>query len=127
MSAAIATGEVLSSGGTPRGGDEMEHYVVAAPLKKRKAAQAERELEQGPPFDPGTAGLSEHGAYLTDRHVYLVFDGDAAHTKALQLARTHLAEITRWQELVSGLPSRVKEVPPKARCIYRWRSSDDVE
>lgn len=105
----------------------MEHYVVAAPLKKRKAAQAERQLQHGPPFDPATEGLSEHAAYLTDQHVYLVFDGAAAHTKALQLARTHLAEITRWQELVSGLPSRVTEVPSKARCIYRWRSSDDVE
>ena len=53
-----------------------------------------------------------------------MFDGVAAHTKALKLARAHLTEITGWQELVSGLPSRVTEVPSSARCIYRWKSSE---
>src|SRR5690348_6323061 len=105
----------------------MARYVIAAPLKKRMAVQAERELEDGPPFDPAAEGLSEHAAYLSDRHVYLVFDGTAARSRALQLARAHVAEVSRWQEIVSDLPSGVSAVPAQARCIYRWRSSDDVE
>lgn len=105
----------------------VERYIIEAPLKRRLAAEAERQLEGGPPFDPADEGLSEHAAYLTDHHVYLVFAGAAARSTALHLARAHVAEVSRWQEIVSGLPSCVAAVPPKARCIYRWRSSDDVE
>jgi hypothetical protein len=98
----------------------MERYALTARLKPGKAAQAERALAGGPPFDPAGEGLSAHAAYVTDRNVYLVFEGDAAHTIALHLAREHLVEVSRWQELVRGLPSRVGEVPPEARCVYRW-------
>jgi hypothetical protein len=98
----------------------MEEYVIAARLKPGKAAEAERELADGPPFDPGEAGLSGHAAYLTDGNVYLVFEGESARSTAIHLARTHLVEVSRWQTLVNGLPSRVDGVPPEARCLYRW-------
>ena len=98
----------------------MERYVVAAALKPGKAADAERQLAAGPPFDPAGEGLSGHAAYLTDASVYLVFEGAAARTTALQLARRHLVEVSRWQEIARGLPSRVDSVPPEARCVYSW-------
>jgi hypothetical protein len=98
----------------------VEQYVIAARLKPGRAAEAERELADGPPFDPGEVGLSSHAAYLTDREVYLVFEGQAARSIALRLAREHLVEVSRWQDLITGLPANVAEVPENARCLYRW-------
>jgi hypothetical protein len=100
----------------------MEQYILEARLKPGKAAVAERMLATGPPFDPAEAGLSSHAAYVTDTAVYLVFEGEAARQTALQLARRHLVDVSRWQEIVSGLPAKVDEVPPHARSVYRWQA-----
>jgi hypothetical protein len=101
-------------------GDAAERYVISARLKPGRAAAAEDTLRSGPPFDPAGAGLSEHAAYLTDETVYLVFEGEAAHAKAMRLAREHLAEVSYWQSIIEGLPKRVDVVPPGARCVYHW-------
>lgn len=98
----------------------MERYVLEARLRPGKAAEAERALAQGPPFDPSEAGLSSHPAYLTADAVYLLIEGQAARTTALRLAREHLVDVNRWQAIVNGLPSSVDEVPPDARSVYRW-------
>jgi hypothetical protein len=98
----------------------MERYVVTTRLKPGAAHAAEELLSQGPPFDPGETGLSAHAAYLTGDRVFLVFEGEAAHAKALALAKRHVAEVSRWQDLVWELPSVVADVPPGARCLYRW-------
>jgi hypothetical protein len=100
----------------------VEQYVVVARLRPGRAAEAERELAAGPPFDPAQAGLSAHSAYLTDQHIYLLFEGDAARSAALRLAREHLVEVSRWQTIVSGLPGRAEAVPADARCVYRWQA-----
>jgi metal-dependent amidase/aminoacylase/carboxypeptidase family protein len=102
----------------------VEDYVVAVRLKPGMAAEAERELAAGPPFDPATVGLASHAAYVSDDKIYLRFQGQAAHSTAVQLARKHLVEVSRWQTIVSGLPTRVAEVPPNARCLYHWQASD---
>jgi hypothetical protein len=98
----------------------MERYVLAARLKPGAAAEAEQLLQAGPPFDPAEAGLSAHAAYLGENHVYLVFEGEGARSKALNLARKHLVEVARWQSVVSDLPTRLASVPPEARCLYTW-------
>jgi hypothetical protein len=98
----------------------VERYVVAARLKAGATEAAEEMLSAGPPFDPGKAGLVAHAAYLGRDSVFLVFEGEAAHTKAIQLAREHVVEVSQWQRIVSGLPSRVEDVPTDARCLYRW-------
>jgi hypothetical protein len=130
----ILTVDAQSSGapfsGPRRGrtiGVAMEQYVIAARLKPGKAAEAERQLAGGPPFDPGEIGLSGHAAYLTDENVYLVFEGDAARSTALQLAREHLVEVSRWQGIVSGLPASVAAVPAEARCLYHWKRESPEE
>jgi hypothetical protein len=102
------------------GGAHVERYVLAARLKPGEAAAAERLLRSGPPFDPTEAGLSAHAAYLDENHVYLVFEGEGARSKALGLARKHLVEVARWQSIVSDLPTRLAEVPPDARRLYHW-------
>jgi hypothetical protein len=104
----------------------MERYIIAARLKPGKSAEAERALAQGPPFDPGEAGLSSHAAYLTDDAVYLLFEGEAARTTALRLAREHLVDVSRWQAIVNGLPSTVAEVPQDARSVYRWSAGEST-
>jgi hypothetical protein len=102
------------------GGARIERYVVAVRLKPGEAAAAEQLLLEGPPFDPGEAGFSAHEAYLGEDRVYLVFEGEAARTKALNLSRKHMLEAARWQAIVSGLPSKTPDVPPDARCLCRW-------
>jgi hypothetical protein len=97
-----------------------DRYVIAARVRPGKTEAAARMLSAGPPFDPAEAGLSGHAAYLADDSVYLVFEGAAARTRALKLAREHLIELGQWQTIVRGLPSRVTEIPHDARCIYRW-------
>lgn len=102
-------------------GTQVERYIIAARLKPGGATAAERTLLAGPPFDPAEAGLSAHAAYITNDSVYLVFEGEAARVKALQLAREHIVDVSHWQSIVSDLlPSRVDDVPPNARCLYRW-------
>ena len=96
--------------------------MLAARLKPGQAAAAERVLEAGPPFDPAEASLSAHAAYLAEDQVYLVFEGEGARSKALNLARTHLVEVARWQSIVSDLPTRVESVPADARCLYSGTS-----
>ena len=98
----------------------VERYVLTARLKPGEAAEAERTIAAGPPFDPAEAGLTGHSAYLTSDSVYLVFEGPVAHVKALQLAREHMVDVSYWQRIVSDLPSRVDDVPGDARCLYRW-------
>jgi hypothetical protein len=104
----------------------MERYVVTTRLKPGATRAAEELLSQGPPFDPAEAGLSAHAAYLTDKRVYLVFEGEAAHAKALDLAKRHVADVSQWQELVWELPAVVADVPPGARCLYRWPESSSL-
>jgi hypothetical protein len=101
----------------------MEQYIIAARLKPGKAGEAKEMLATGPPFDPSESGLSGHAAYVTADHVYLLFEGETARTTALQLARDHPVEVSRWQTIVSGLPFRVAEVPHGARCVYEWRGT----
>lgn len=98
----------------------MERYVVTTRLKPGAARRAEELLSQGPPFDPAQAGLTAHAAYLTEDRVFLVFEGEGADAKALDLAKQHVAEVSQWHELVWELPSIVEDVPPDARCLYRW-------
>jgi hypothetical protein len=98
----------------------MERYVVTTRLKPGATHAAEDLLSQGPPFDPGEAGLSAHAAYLTDDRVFLVFEGDSARAKALRLAKRHVVQVSRWKDLVWELPSVVDDVPATARCVYRW-------
>jgi CBS domain-containing protein len=105
----------------------VERYVVSARLKPGQTAEAERELAAGPPFEPAQAGLSEHAAYLSEDHVYLVFEGEHARNAALQVAREHLVEVSRWQRIVDGFPAKAESVPPGARCLYRWRAPRTYE
>jgi hypothetical protein len=101
----------------------MERYVVTTRLKPGATRAAEELLSLGPPFDPGEAGLTAHAAYLADDRVFLVFEGDAAHAKALDLAKQHASDVSRWQDLVWELPSIVEDVPSAARCLYQWRAA----
>ena len=99
----------------------MERYVVTTRLRPGAAPAAEELLSAGPPFDPADAGLSAHSAYLGGDRVYLVFEGESARTKALELARQHVTDVSRWEDLVWELPSVVEDIPATARCVYSWR------
>jgi hypothetical protein len=102
----------------------MERYVVAAELEPGKGAEAARMLAAGPPFDPSKVGLAAHAAYLTDDCVYLLFEGETARMTALEPARTYYVDVSQWQGVTKGLPSSVEDMPPDARCLYRWRAGE---
>ena len=101
-------------------GGHTDRYIVTTRLKPGTIPAAEELLSAGPPFDPADAGLSAHAAYLGDGRVFLVFEGEAAREKALELAKLYVAEVTQWQDLAWELPSVVDDVPATARCLYRW-------
>jgi hypothetical protein len=100
--------------------EHTDRYIVTTRLKPGTTPAAEELLSAGPPFEPGDVGLSAHAAYLGDDRVFLVFEGEAAREKALELAKRYAAEVTQWQDLAWELPSVVDEVPASARCLYRW-------
>ena len=99
-----------------------ERYVVAAHVKRGESGAAEQLLAAGPPFDPDEAGLSAHEAYVGEDHVYLVFEGKDARNKAFNLARKHMLEVTRWQNIITDFPAWVEDIPPSARRVYSWRA-----
>ena len=57
---------------------EAERVVVVAPLREGAREVARMLLEDGPPFDPATVGLTAHRVLLTEREVIFVFEGEDA-------------------------------------------------
>jgi hypothetical protein len=87
--------------------------------KPGEAAAAEQLLLEGPPFDPGEAGFSAHEAYVGEDRVYLVFEGEAARSKALDLARRYMSEAGALAGDRQRLTREDAGRQPDARCLYR--------
>jgi hypothetical protein len=89
----------------------MDRYIVTTRLKPGTTSAAEELLSAGPPFDPADAGLSAHAAYLADDRVFLVFEGEAAREKALELAKQYVVEVTQMER--AGLEPATSWVRPR--------------
>jgi hypothetical protein len=81
----------------------MSHtVVVTAQIRPGKREQLAAILAKGPPFDLAAKGFSRHQAFLGERELVLIFEGDRAITNVRNLAASlPISDVTRLGKLVS--------------------------
>jgi hypothetical protein len=47
----------------------VDRLVIVVPLRSGASAEAEKLIENGPPFDPSELGFERHGVYLSPEEV----------------------------------------------------------
>ena len=99
----------------------MERIAITARLKERSEARARKLVEAGPPFDPGRAGLAQHGVFVGPGLVVFVFEGDDVEEKVSRLLNDRLgsAAFTAWGPLLA-------EQPRLAHEAYHWDEKEDT-
>ena len=90
----------------------MERVAITAPLKKGSEARARELVAAGPPFDPGRAGLTQHGVFVGHDIVVFVFEGDGVVPRLSRLMNNRLnsAAFTAWAPLLAGQPRLAHEI-----------------
>ena len=98
---------------------DQRRFAVVARLRPGAEERAQELVAGGPPFDPGTLGLSRHAVYVSYSEVVFVFEGDAAEQVVSELVDgpVRLAALDTWGELVEG-PPRV------ARQSFFWEADE---
>jgi hypothetical protein len=81
-------------------------------------------LEGGPPFDPGTAGLTRHVVYLSAGEVVFVFEGPEVEWRLDELVDAPFqwavsSALDEWREIVAD-QVRI------ARPAYEWRADNSA-
>jgi hypothetical protein len=96
----------------------VERLVVTARLREGAAAQAERVLAAGPPFDPAEEGMTRHAVYLTPAEMVFVFEGPSVEwaIEAFVNDPARSTALSEWYPLVEGPPRLAREV-------YHWSAS----
>jgi nucleotide-binding universal stress UspA family protein len=99
----------------------MERVAITAPLKKGSEARARELVAAGPPFDPGRAGLTQHGVFVGHDIVVFVFEGDGVVPRLSRLMNNRLnsAAFTAWAPLLAGQPRLAHEA-------YHWDPKEDT-
>jgi nucleotide-binding universal stress UspA family protein len=99
----------------------MERIAITARLKERSEARARKLVEAGPPFDPGRAGLAQHGVFVGPGLVVFVFEGDDVEEKVSRLLNDRLgsAAFSAWGPLLA-------EQPRLAHEAYHWDEKEDT-
>ena len=99
----------------------MERVAITAPLKKGSEARARELVATGPPFDPGRAGLTQHGVFVGHDIVVFVFEGDGVVPRLSRLMNNRLnsAAFTAWAPLLAGHPRLAHEA-------YHWDPKEDT-
>ncbi len=78
-----------------------EQVVVVGSIRPGKRDQLEQLLAAGPPFDLTESGFTSHYAFVGERTVVFVFEGDEAHEHVRDLSkRLPMAELARMGMLV---------------------------
>ena len=94
--------------------EETGQVLVIVPLRKGSIEQARNLIEQGPPFDPESVGLTHHHVFVTEHEAIFVFDTpDVSH------ALTRLADPALWTA-AEGWHSCLDGEPRIAEHIYAW-------
>src|SRR5215208_904331 len=98
----------------------MERVAITVPLKKGSEARAEL-VAAGPPFDPGRAGLTQHGVFVGHDIVVFVFEGDGVVRRLSRLMNNRLnsAAFAAWAPLLAGQPWLAHEA-------YHWDPKEDT-
>jgi hypothetical protein len=85
---------------------EHGQALIIVPLRKGASERARELIQQGPPFDPKTAGLVQHEVFLTEREAVFVFRGPNADQTVQQLAADPALwrAATAWRSCIAGKP-----------------------
>jgi hypothetical protein len=92
----------------------MSRVVIVVPLQQGSRESARVLLGNGPPFDPGTAGLERHHVFLTDDEAVFVFEADElGAVERLASDSTLWEAMAGWNDIVAGPPRLAEDV-------YSW-------
>jgi hypothetical protein len=85
--------------------------AVVEPIRRGRAEEARRLVEEGPPFDVETLGLEGHHVFVSEREVVFFFEGDraAAAVDALSRSPGVLKAALRWRGILAGRPRLAEE------------------
>jgi hypothetical protein len=85
--------------------------AVVVPIRRGRAEDARRLVEEGPPFDVETLGLERHHVFVSEREVVFFFEGDraAAAVDALSRSPGVLKAALRWRRILAGRPRLAEE------------------
>lgn len=99
----------------------MERVAITAQLKEGSEARARELVAAGPPFDPGRAGLAQHGVYVGHNVVVFVFEGEDVAQRLSHLLNDRLnsASFSAWASLLA-------EQPRLAHEVYHWDPKEDT-
>lgn len=99
----------------------MERVAITARLKEGSEARARELVAAGPPFDPGRAGLTQHGVFVGHDVVVFVFEGEGVAQRLSQLLNDRLnsASFSAWAPLLA-------EQPRLAHEAYHWNPKEDT-
>jgi nucleotide-binding universal stress UspA family protein len=99
----------------------MERVAITAQLKEGSEAGARDLIAAGPPFDPGRAGLTQHGVFVRHDLVVFVFEGEDVVQKLSLLLNDRLnsASLGAWAPLLA-------EQPRLAHEAYHWDPKEDT-
>jgi hypothetical protein len=84
----------------------MNRLMIVARLKQGMHEEAERILQQGPPFDPEQLGFQRHGAYISSQEVVFVFEAPEVEWIVNDLIDDAVisAVFEPWEQVVEGTP-----------------------
>jgi hypothetical protein len=93
----------------------VSRLVLVARLRPGAQAKAEALLEDGPPFNPASVGLSAHFAFLSSDEVVFVFEGHEVEWTVDDLVNHPVvaAGLEPWRALADGEPRIARE-------LYAW-------
>jgi len=92
----------------------MDQLVIVVPLKPGARAEAQKLIDQGPPFDLGETDFTRHEVHLTDREAVFVFESPTSPTLSLSGEDPALHRLAdAWAALMDGKPR-------KAETVFAW-------
>ena len=82
----------------------MAHQIaVIAAIRPGRRAELEQVLAGGPPFDLAEQGFTRHLAFVGEKEVVFVFEGEHATADARRLTSAiGITHLTRMARLISG-------------------------
>jgi hypothetical protein len=98
----------------------VQRLAVIAHLKSGSHDDAQRLIQEGPPFDPAELGFDRHFVFLGGDDVVFVFEGENVHLVLDALANdpARSAAFAAWGPVLAGTPRLAHET-------YSWERGAD--
>jgi hypothetical protein len=97
---------------------DLKHVAFVVPLAPGMRDMASRALAEGPPFEPGDAGVDFHQVLLTDDEAVFVFglEHGPESLERVLASEDFWSVVSWWEHIAAGRP-RLAEV------AYEWRAT----